>query len=346
MGNWGNWCCHGECWQWSDDFNRAAIGADWTVVSGTWSIDTNVLEEVGTAGAVIVTTANVSPTPFHHRVTILVDLTMAVGAKPRIIVNYVDASTYFYAEWEKTSAGNDGTLRLCSTTGGVLASLNTTMAEISPGWGRMSVCFNDELFAAEVVGLWGTQTDQVVYICDPGRYDNGNKAGIGNGAAIEIRVDLFDIIEIWPPKTNCPECVCTCEGECIPHSLTGTITLDNPSGGCQYPGLHGQTFPLTMVQGEGTWFTNGLTICGAPVTLEFGCTGDFDVHPGTDTEFSLVGGVICFGTAGSGNVSAVCDPLSIVFGPFDIGYEPPPPLQECACCSEGEENKLWITITE
>jgi len=352
MGNWGNWCCAGGCWTWEDLFNRVSIGSDWNDVSGIWSIVANELNESGTAGAVLLMASPAVPTPMRHLVRIYVDEpNLAVGAKPRVIVNSnATGTTYHYAEWEKTGS-NVGTLRLFAPGGALLAEAT---GRAFGSFKHFTVCFDNEIFSASLSDAPSPDAGGWLYVCSESATED--YAGIGNGAAYAITVDNFDIEEKrekpWP-ALPCLACICTCKGTCLPHTLLATITLSNPSGGCNYAGLHGQTFNLVQAQMAEYWSASP-TICGLAFSYDFGCTERIaNVHGypagGTPGDFILWtasrGSEDCPGLGQPlYEYSKVCDPPSIVFGPYTIEEEHPGDL--CACCEgQVESNLLWITVT-
>ncbi len=351
-------CCPRECFLWPDAFARASIGSDWDQVLGSWSIDGSFrLTESGTSGATIATTNPVFPRPFHHLVktTLLADL--PVGAKPRVIANYLDADNYFFAEFEKLStAPTQGTLRIFRRAGGsdgsALATLTDAVQDVpSGGEGpQLEVCFTSETFAAHVSHVLDTVTTGFVFVCDPEIFTNGNFAGLGNGHTTVVKFVDFVIQELEPSPGSCPTCTCTCEGKCIEPSLLGTITSD---GGCSHADVNGGTFPLTKVQGGDVWDSGEFSLCGLTHRFFFGCENSDSLPSGTPDIFGLWPHTFDIDNCNALNeqpslplFSVSCDPLIIVFGPLGLAFGGTP--NECPCCDQETEETgtAFITITE
>lgn len=334
-------CCCGGCWSWSDDFNRAAIGSAWDEVAGTWATVSDggfppiyYLTEAGTSGAVLIMASNASPAPMHHKVLLYLENDLPVGAKPRVIVNYVDSDNYFLAEWEKTGAGAGGTgiMRLYKRTGGV----NDLLLESNPyagDAGAITVCFTEETFAAtaSAVVLWD-------WVCDPGRFANGNKAGIGNGSNEAItfgntNTDVsrgFVITEHYSvAKPECPRCQCMCEAECIPQTLLFTIYIMDPAHPCY--SCNGQQGTLVYDVSIDAWTFSG-TMCYETWDLAFECNGMFSMQ---FTSPAICAAII--GVASDVDDESTCDPLSIKMGPFVAEGGPPEALTQ---------HNMWLIITE
>ncbi len=113
-----------------DDFDRAnaAIGSDWTNITGTWNVDTNKAA-LASATASARTTYTPSGITFKKNQRVQVDITVANAADVGIVFRYTDASNYWYANLIET--GGIKFLRLHS----VVASSDVQEAEIrEPGW--------------------------------------------------------------------------------------------------------------------------------------------------------------------------------------------------------------------
>jgi hypothetical protein len=321
------------------------------------------LKESGNAGAVLIMAEGAKPRPMKHRVAVSLGMNLSVGAKPRLIVNYVDEGNYFFAEWEKTDASNNGTLRLFRREGGSDgAALTTASAQLSSP-ASLNVCFDDESFEARLSQLLEPTATDVAYICNPNRFSDGDKAGVGNGAAIAVdfgehpaNQSFFNIIEKYPPKADCPKCICACKGYCIPRTLTATFTLGNPSGPCNSGGLHGYSMTLTKASDSTDWVGTVMNFCatGENQGISFGCTENLYADPpgvpGDVNDFILVASgtpSLCDGyftmMSEDARVST-CSPLSLVFGPYPLSWGEG---AVCPCCDdEGDSNTFYITITE
>ncbi len=342
-------CCdQGPCFTLLDLFTRADVGPTWSIKSGTWSIIANELNESGTSGAVLLMEPAPTPHPTHHSVGVVVDEpALSVGAKPRIIVNSNAAGTsYHYVEWEKTGS-TTGTLRLGSTGGGILLEKTGL---VMGDFNTLSACFKDGLFAGSVANDPGPSSGWWIYLCAATATED--YVGLGNGAASSVTFDEFFIRELFPYNPLCTVCLCSCDGVCLPHTLTVTLTLTYPSGDCA--SIHGKEFSIVLPQGGVLWTISPtvLTICGHSVGFDFGCmdlmlaehlpappgSGDFILAPLLSDPF------LCEGlTHNHYEAYYTCNPVEIVFGPYGINHLPG---VGCDCCvQEGSSNEVWFTIT-
>ncbi len=356
-------CC-GECWTFADDLNRATIGPNYLQVGGTWTIQGGAPHFYlrGVGAGLLITTFNTQLLRTNHTFKILFDDTTVPGSVIQAIVNYKDSNNYFFAQYVM-----DGALTLWERRTGSNSQLAICGAPpVSLGLRTLDACFTKEYFAASVNGEPAYE-GQEVYICDPSRFLDGFKSGLGVGAGSTVNFtelsdpaqDAFVIQEMSSPKVGCDTCICTCDGKCIPLELTLTIELRNKMG-CDFIGLDGQTITLTRTQCEFIWRSGDVPLCTQTVEWRFGCCEHFseqldDGWPGCiGSDFTLqlyrtkddlgnpVNESIVFAQSDDDNVT--CSPISIPF--FVLEILGPEFADLFGCCLAGESADLWAIVTE
>lgn len=346
MSNWFQFCCQaGNCVIAEDDFNRAdstALGSLWDERSGDWEIFGNELKENGNAGALVVCTTESPGSPFDAFVSIDLRDDIADGAKPRIIVNYLDDDNYFFAELT-ISMPDSSTLRLWRRAGGTNTALTAPVTLVGLTLNSLSACFIDESFAAHVTAA----PQEWLWVCHPATHANGRKAGIGNGGNVAFTCDTFLFLRHLirsPSGFVCPSCQCTCDLDtgkkhCLPWTLTLTISTNDT---CSVP--DGTTVTLTYDWAAEVW-SGSKFLCGETWLFNFYC-----LPSGSCAEEELVLGwtpaTLCVGGGCELPTGAsTCNPLSLVYGPFEICYDELVG-RLCPCCDPDTCDDLTFTITE
>lgn len=337
-------CCPG-CLALADDFQRATLGCQWSQRSGSWSISSDRLVESGNDDAVIIAQRAVSDMSFRVVASIP---NVPSGAIYRAIVNYVDDDNYHFAEIDFTSGAL--TIRLCKRSGGS----NSTLKERS--WdGSMvgspqsvGVCFTEKIFSA------GQEYEPyMLWITDPTPHDGGYRAGLGNGANVEIEFDDFWLSEHLDTNADCAYCVCRCDNVPLPMTLTAHVTFKNSLEDCEPVEVTLEAIRSTANPEpdweQGQWYgtaTVDCSNCTDPIDpfelqITFRCDPNCDEDPGgpywlrvQDNDALAGDSALCC------NVAALtCDPLSIKFdvvGWIEGGY--------CSAQS-GDAADLEIEIT-
>lgn len=217
-------CCHGACPIFTDTFNRtnSTIVSGWTEVSGDWSIASNELHEAGTTGATIIADTYHTVEAFFvwTNVTSVVE-----NAIYRVIVNYLDATHYHYAEFEFLA--NTLKIRLCNTTSGVLLEKTWSAVPLVGQPELLRVCFSERIFwAAQSYSPYGA------WITNPSVYAGGYKSGLGNGTNVPIDYDSYTVEEQWDANPDCTSCACRCEGIPLPMTLHAECSFSGSLAGC------------------------------------------------------------------------------------------------------------------
>ena len=357
-------CCKRRgCLIVGDDFNREPstnLGSNWVEVLEDSDIYDNTLR-IPAGG--IVRTARKHPA--NHWTGIyevkLVDLQH--DNKYRLLFNYKDADNYYYLEYHFFyDSGDKVTLSLGSVSGGGDSTLqsSTTSGGGVGGDARLVVC-------RDLDGVYFGVDGADIVECTLG--DNGGRyAGLesaGNGSA---RFDDFIWEEHYYTNHDCPPCLCSCEGYCLPEELTMTIVAyedccepcNNPS--CTLDGLEstGSGSPA----GEGYWqfdFSNWKYLySGGCMTTDQSfhllCPFNAPIEPPMSHEQSQSGSLfhicdisegqlqvgsstgwdfICHGTSGQAAYPSeyTCNPLWFKFGPFQIWESSEDPGGDILLCT-------------
>lgn len=162
-----------------DDFNRAALGADWTVVSGTWVIDANRCKGTCTTGDDYLTWTN----------------TVTLGTK-----------TYIYVKVTQSS-GRDYGLRLC---GRIFRTKSTGEWQLDKGAGVVDAdnqpALTDhwlfEILEDETINWYAVQSDATApleefYLDSTSPLSTNNGIQFYTGTA--TNVTFWDDIKMWEP---------------------------------------------------------------------------------------------------------------------------------------------------
>lgn len=132
--------CYRACNFADDDFNRAdssSLGANWTVVSGTWEIKTNKLK-TASSNALVVNT-NV-PTSGVGLAVITSPETGSLYGFSRLILGYVDSNNYYYAEGKEASVSVGSPFRIVQRSGGT----DTVLTEILGQYRLWYFCYQPQ----------------------------------------------------------------------------------------------------------------------------------------------------------------------------------------------------------
>jgi len=334
-------CCP-DCLALADDFQRATLGCQWNQRSGSWSISSDRLREAGNEDALIILQRAVSDLSFLAWAS---TPNVPTGSIYRVIVNYVDDDNYHFAEFEFTSS--QLTIRLCKRAGGSNSTLKERSWDVNMVGSPQSfgVCFTEKIFSAgqayEPYMLW---------ITDPTPHDGGYRAGLGNGANVQIEFDEFWLSEHLDTNVDCTYCVCRCDAVPLPMTLTAHVTFKNSLAACDPVDVTLEAIRSGSPEPgweQGQWYgtaTVDCSECNQPIdpfdlqiTFRCGCDGDpsrpFWLRVQDD---DALGGdsAVC-----SRADAFTCDPLSIMFdvyGWIEGGY--------CSAQS-GDAGDLEIEIT-
>lgn len=204
-------CC-GEtpdaCVLLSDDFDRADdtdIGANWTEVSGSWSISSNELASL--SGLVISTVTHT-----NQNVSLSVVVRGATGAKFRLIFGYVDTNNYWFIEVEI-----GGNLSLVERASGS----NTTHDSASSGTSAAT----DYTLSGCMSGLYFVGNCNTAHVEEATTATSGS-FGLGIGAT-GLGTPKFDDFLARKVESGCDYCLVEddCTGLCDPFTVPGAFEV-------------------------------------------------------------------------------------------------------------------------
>ena len=289
-------CCACPCLIYDRSFDEGEgegstdLGPDLEEVFGDWfTTDETGLQEAGTSGAILITTAQSA----HGDMTVTTVFdNVAVNKKPRVIVDYSDAAKYHYMEYDTV----DDKIRLVILSGGVPTVLNEK--DITPVGGSVDAraCIDhDGLFYGEV----NDGDDGWLFTATTPH--GGRKGGLGNGHNSIITFLEFSFRDHLYHVPNCPFCMCTCGGKVPPLQFTATLW---DVTGCE--DLDGVTITFKLDQD----FTLDPPIRYLPDPLEFECP---------DSHFNLMDAeLICGNSLGVREAAdpGICREWSFKVGPL------------------------------
>lgn len=196
--------CYRACDFHDDDFNRAdssSLGSNWTVVSGTWDIHTNALRTTS-ANAVVINTNVLTPGANGWAVVATPDGT-EFG---RLILGYVDANNYYYAEGRNAIVGAGRASRIVQKSSGTDTVLTEVLGDFTPKFFCYQPALN-RLSAGSTSSGWYLVADNIPTI-------TSTVCGLGSGASAGTTFDPFSIVYTgtgaWSSVTLAP-CQ-TCDG--------------------------------------------------------------------------------------------------------------------------------------
>lgn len=247
-------CC--ECLIFTDNFNRASLGARWHTVSGTWGITANELH--CTATGLLITTAQqwiLGPDANNLAVWFKLDIVGPTTSKHVVICRYASPTDYDHIEFDYDAGTGFWWPSFYKT--GVLVMDKTTHPDgsgmgDSSGIQALSFAYSNYEWTVEWEGAYGSAV-QWTY-CE-GEPETGFPAGlgvVGFGGQTGAKFDNWEYYEHWETdETDCPKLACFCiepDGDgrkCMPETLTLrlTPTINQPT--CSPTGT---TLEFTLTQ--------------------------------------------------------------------------------------------------
>ncbi len=237
MGWWP--CCCGCSAIASDNFNRASIGANWTVVSGTWdTVSSTDLRCQSDNGLIYYSATAASDVRMRATVYHTYDPESSDATPVRVIICYKDANEYFYLESRPGSNGANGNPSLGARfkIGERQAGVDTDLTGEVP-WtdssycttNMLSFCWDGTVLSATISepqytsptqdyapGEWGGDL-YLGFQAKPSFTPTGTYGALGTGTSPSSSLAHFDnwtLLPNDPPTGECPHCVdChACEG--------------------------------------------------------------------------------------------------------------------------------------
>lgn len=264
-----------------DDFHRAdsgTPGAGYTVVSGTWPIASNQLTTAST-NAVLVSTTTHSGSIYLQAVL----ETATSGDLIRLIIGYVDASNYYFAEI-KVGDSSTGYARIYSRIAGVNTQLSQSITYpfyLDIARSELEICYNAATGRIAVIsyGVVVNEADAGVGAL------TGDKFGLGTGAtnASGIAFSLLQVLDVSADCQQCDGCA-ECDEAELPATLDATLA-----------GYHTDSFYNWLA---GTYTLAKITACVYEMTTTLTITCDcLPARPTAETHDITIRATV-FKTAG------------------------------------------------
>jgi hypothetical protein len=336
-------CCNPEgCLIHEDAFDRAdstTIGDPWVEEVGDWEIVSGKLN-IDEIGLIRNTTANLYGTANSNVWATIEDY--EPGKKYRLIIQLnEDADDYYYAEWHYVDSMN-----MYWTLGDQSGAIETQGPFLPTEEGAVI-----KLFMHERNQLCMHDDQSRITICVPPK--SGQFVGLASGSADGATFDNF----LWQATpiddVTCPNCDCSCDYWCIPDALLASFVDAN-----ECPLLDGLT---ALLQNNGPtkfgypWVQSVALNCpdgsGGQFVLRFECSNlteikgylTFDVAPPTLQNPNI--------SYEADPTVSTCNPLSLRFGPFDLGAVSGCNISECCggtpCgLTPTDTSLVYIWITE
>lgn len=270
-------CCPSICTvHVNDDFNRASLGADWDVRSGTITMPGTVART--TSVNALVVHASASSNLVHAAVRVSLDTD---GDQAKIVVAYQDDNNYLYALFTRTST-TVTTQQLYKRVTGVETQLGstdtTTIAMVGQQWIQAS--YDGETLCAVISGSDVAVTSGAFswVVAEVDTAMSGTGMGWGTGTitgTAEFDHARFENQHV--DNSLCRHChtcsVCTPRQVVTEYEvvISGVVSAGACSATC--PDLN-STFILTSGGGSScSWCYNALTICGRTNGFSLGFSG-------------------------------------------------------------------------
>lgn len=256
-------CCHeppADCERFYDDFEREAIGDDWVVDDGNWSLHDDgaphgkVLTESGTSGALIYPTtqtedddqvvgyaANVVDTPFGDY-----GIWVKWTGIPRIIVNLnITGETFSFSHVDIHTGDVTSTFKMYQD-GEFISEHAIDTPGMADTWVLLRVAFGRNVDSDHKttlsIGLVGGGPQDLAAECQQAgyyvclNYDAGARyCGLGNGGDSPVYFSDFSLANYDILGTTlCGPCDCNCENHCVPWDVVATFTkVSNSNPNCE-----------------------------------------------------------------------------------------------------------------
>lgn len=193
-------CCE-SCSIFSDDFNRADdtdLGADWSEVSGSWSISSNRLVTSSTS-AVAISTTESSEAVVHVSAIVR----GASSDELRLIFAYEDTNNYWYAQ----ATIGSSFLRIYSRVSGTdtLQGFQSSTLSASTDY-RLQVCVGEDGIAVATIYA-GTSSTVVAHVFSDGSPSATGLGGFGVGTGASASSVQFDSVTALRVSDDCEPCL-------------------------------------------------------------------------------------------------------------------------------------------
>lgn len=288
-------CCGGDCWEWSDNFNRSNstdCGSDWNevTVGGDWEILDNELHEDGTANARIFGTR---PLPRRSQGEMYIAVDVVNPQAGEVFFIYPSCPDSDTLGDVSVSFTFDGTstwdIAITATAGSGSTEMTKTL---TGGKAGLWVCcdYTSRSIFAGVEGGISTDPDVGPAWADNATFSAGRYYALGHNNEGGATFDDFFIYELRvSAKQLCLNCACSCDGIVPSKTLVATVTSGTDRAAC----LEDEDWNMYWEYGSGTSFWSGdlLSTANDPtttITYKLTCdSSDYDATtwraPGTVT---------------------------------------------------------------
>jgi hypothetical protein len=199
-------CCPTSCDIHADEFDRASVGGNWSVSSGTWATDSSLYLKCTADGLIVCNTAH--PGGLTEQWLDFIFKGDTAGDIARGVVAYQDDNNYLWAEVE---IGSASVLRLWQRSAGVNTQLgdDRNCTADAAMWHRLRVCYDGTNLEAHFFRNTGNSSESAALETVS---TTGTKTGLAaSSLTTKILFDTFQYEKLQSAtNTDCKEC----SGEC------------------------------------------------------------------------------------------------------------------------------------
>jgi hypothetical protein len=266
---WSCFPCCESCTLFADSFDRANTTtlSDYTETVGDWQVTSNRLDPP--ANGLLKVNLSTPVSPDGVRVSVVFNFGGATG-EMSVMVDYVDASNYHYAEVICTGS-TSATLQIVQVTGGVPTDLTTATSIPSFSWSAdrtLTVCWDGEYIAATIGTIAApTLTDAATTTGNGGNFTGLRCLSVGTSAR-------FDDLNVSSMAEGCQQCS-ECDA-CSPDLVEVQVDLAGfADGTCTCSLVNGTHFlPIQVPQHECFYEKRITHSCGAMDYFAIGASLD------------------------------------------------------------------------
>lgn len=347
-------CVTRDCEIHADTFITDRLAAEYTEVSGDWSVDTAEpahLEEAGNAGAILKVN-QVHPIPDETGEVWATLMNSVDGTSFSILGNYKDSGNYLYGRVDYFGSGGANTVDLTvgSSGGGDAETVTVDVPGTADDMYRL--CYGPKDGSGNILLSLacdaGDATDYVRVFDRVSYVSEGYYIGLRNNAAIQL--DIFELYwyEHFATNPNCDWCMCTCDGEILIPHLTATIISSCGA-------INGLEFALDYDEEESdgdqsyVWWTEAQVCDNLTLRPKFVCESDdcgttqpvFRCPKAKLTMYSGCTEPCTSDPLGAMGATGDCNPLDLTFGPYTLSDD----YGACGCCPSFPVT-FYVELTE
>jgi hypothetical protein len=336
-------CC--DCYEFRDDFDggdSTDLGANWGECSGDWEIASDHLVA---NGAGIVSLKKMVGKQVGKLTVYCEELTVGTIVSLRAFYGTEASPCTAKLSWKlkfTVLTSSTAKLELLDTAGNVKQVQNISFSASEVG---LILCVGPE----RIDGSSNVTYHLLSCVCTDGMPNGCAHEGywfaIENESSETVKIEYVEYIDHYSHNVKCPDCLCGCEGNCLPDTLTATI---RDAGLCTVQ--DGKTFTLTKDPHSCAWGMDreNWDGCCIKLALSGGAINEY----GLATEWGLTD--LVASTSFLAEVGSTCDPVYLVFGPTKNSCDTPNCPTGWRCCEgdclgtpyPGNQGQYSIEITE